>query len=100
MQNARNGVDPSMGPPQGMMGHMMHMPLDVMPLPPMESPRPGPFPITTLASALASASPEQQRFVCFTDYELFSHLLFASSFIIQFLAPYVLCRCLVSSYFL
>lgn len=77
MQNARNGVDPSMGPPLGMMGHMMHMSPDVMPIPPMEAPRPGPIPITALASALASASPEQQRLVCTTGYELFSRFLCA-----------------------
>ncbi|XP_068651962.1 polyadenylate-binding protein 2 [Aristolochia californica] len=63
MQNARNGVDPSMVPPQGMMGPMMPMPLDVsgMPGAPMDAPRPGPIPITALASALASASPDHQR---------------------------------------
>ncbi|XP_068647434.1 polyadenylate-binding protein 2-like [Aristolochia californica] len=63
MQDARNGVDPSMVPPQGLMGPMMPMPLDVsgMPVTPLDAPRPGPIPITALASALASASPEHQR---------------------------------------
>ncbi|KAG9458764.1 hypothetical protein H6P81_003272 [Aristolochia fimbriata] len=63
MQNARNGVDPSMVPPQGLMGPMMPMPLDVsgMPVAPMDAPRPGPIPISALASALASASPDHQR---------------------------------------
>ncbi|XP_019053791.1 PREDICTED: polyadenylate-binding protein 3 isoform X1 [Nelumbo nucifera] len=62
MPNARNGVEPSMVP-QGLMGPMMPLPLDVsgMPVSPMDVSRPGPVPITTLASALASASPEHQR---------------------------------------
>ncbi|KAF8403598.1 hypothetical protein HHK36_011702 [Tetracentron sinense] len=62
MPNARNGVDPSMVP-QGLMGPMMPLPFDVsgMPMTPMDAPRPGPVPMKTLASALASASPEHQR---------------------------------------
>ncbi|CAN6455965.1 unnamed protein product [Victoria cruziana] len=62
LQNARNGVDTQMIP-QGFMGPMIPMPLDAsgMPLSPMEAPRPQPVPITTLASALASASPEHRR---------------------------------------
>eukprot|EP00262_Sarcandra_glabra_P021881 TRINITY_DN9428_c4_g1_i1.p1 TRINITY_DN9428_c4_g1~~TRINITY_DN9428_c4_g1_i1.p1 ORF type:complete len:651 (-),score=142.15 TRINITY_DN9428_c4_g1_i1:244-2196(-) len=62
MQNTRNGMDPSMVP-QGLMGPMMPVPLDAsgMPVSPMDAPRPQPVPITTLASALASASPEHQR---------------------------------------
>ncbi|XP_047955782.1 polyadenylate-binding protein 3 [Salvia hispanica] len=63
MPNARNGVNPSMVP-QGLMGPMMPLPLDA------SSPTSGasldvpislPLPRPTLASALASASPENQR---------------------------------------
>ncbi|OVA08115.1 RNA recognition motif domain [Macleaya cordata] len=62
MPNTRNGLDQSMVP-QGLMAPMMPLPLDVsgMPVSPMEAQRTGPVPIATLASALASASPEQQR---------------------------------------
>lgn len=66
IQNARNGVDPSMVP-QGLMGPMMPLPVDVsgMPVAPMDAPRPQPIPISALASALASATPDNQRVVCF-----------------------------------
>ncbi|KAK9110567.1 hypothetical protein Sjap_018627 [Stephania japonica] len=62
LPNARNGLEPSMVP-QGLMGPMMPLPLDVsgMPGAPVEAQRSGPVPIGTLASALASAGPEQQR---------------------------------------
>ncbi|XP_057974713.1 polyadenylate-binding protein 3 [Malania oleifera] len=62
MANSRNGVDPSMVP-QGLVGPMMPLPLDVsgMPVTPMDVQRPGPVPMSTLASALASATPENQR---------------------------------------
>ncbi|ERN03845.1 hypothetical protein AMTRI_Chr05g73760 [Amborella trichopoda] len=62
MNNARNGLDPTMVP-QGLMSPMLPLPLDVpgMVMSPMEAPRPQPVPIGTLASALASATPEQQR---------------------------------------
>ncbi|KAL7245810.1 hypothetical protein ACSBR2_001027 [Camellia fascicularis] len=52
MANARNGMDPSMVP-QGLLTPMMPLPFDVQ--------RPGPVPMSALASALASASPENQR---------------------------------------
>ncbi|XP_043694320.1 polyadenylate-binding protein 3-like isoform X2 [Telopea speciosissima] len=62
MPNAHNGVDPALVP-QGLMGPMVHLPLDAsgVPVAPMEASRPGLVPIQTLASALASATPEQQR---------------------------------------
>ncbi|KAK9111156.1 hypothetical protein Scep_018675 [Stephania cephalantha] len=62
LPNARNGLEPSMVP-QGLMGPMMPLPLDVsgMPGAAVEAQRSGPLPIGTLASALASAGPEQQR---------------------------------------
>ncbi|KAK9271471.1 hypothetical protein L1049_027062 [Liquidambar formosana] len=62
MANARNGLDTSMVP-QGLVGPMMPLPFDVsgMPVTPMDTQRPGPVPISTLASALASATPENQH---------------------------------------
>ncbi|KAH9331910.1 hypothetical protein KI387_004018, partial [Taxus chinensis] len=62
MHNTRNGPDPSLMPPS-LMGGMMPMPLDVsgIPVGNAETTRPQPVPITALASALASASPDQQR---------------------------------------
>ncbi|XP_043718816.1 polyadenylate-binding protein 3-like isoform X1 [Telopea speciosissima] len=62
MPNARNGLEPSLVP-QGLMGPRVPLSLDVsgVPVTPMEASRPGPVPIQTLASALASATPEQQR---------------------------------------
>ncbi|KAL6003333.1 hypothetical protein ACLOJK_023556 [Asimina triloba] len=62
MQNARNGADPSLVP-QGLMGPMMPLPIDVsgVPVAPMDPARHQLVPITALASALASASPDQQR---------------------------------------
>ncbi|XP_058111019.1 polyadenylate-binding protein 3 [Magnolia sinica] len=62
MPNARNGVDPTMVP-QGLMGPMMPLQMDVpgVPVASMDPARPQLVPITTLASALASASPDQQR---------------------------------------
>ncbi|XP_077220325.1 poly(A)-binding protein 5 [Tasmannia lanceolata] len=59
-QNARNGVDPSMVP-QGLMGPMTPLDASGMSVAPMDALRPAPVPITALASALASASPEHQR---------------------------------------
>lgn len=69
MPNMRNGLDPSMVP-QGLMNPMVAMPLDVsgMYVPPVDGQRP--MPISTLASALASASPERQREVCKLIYNL------------------------------
>ncbi|KAL6994579.1 hypothetical protein U1Q18_051959 [Sarracenia purpurea var. burkii] len=52
MANARNGMDTAMAP-QGLMTPVMPSPYDVQ--------RPGPVPMSTLASALASATPENQR---------------------------------------
>lgn len=62
MQNARNGVDPSIVP-QGLMGPMMPLSLDAsgLPMGPMDAAHPQPVPITALASALASATPDHQR---------------------------------------
>ncbi|OAY63029.1 polyadenylate-binding protein 3 isoform X2 [Ananas comosus] len=64
MQSGRNGVDPTMQP-QGLMGPMMPLPLDPsgMHVAQMDAIRPSPIPITALASALASASSEQQRII-------------------------------------
>lgn len=62
MANGRNGVDPSMVP-QGLMGPVMPLPFDVsgMPVSPMDIQRTGPVPMSTLASALASTTPDNQR---------------------------------------
>ncbi|GLJ18803.1 hypothetical protein SUGI_0335730 [Cryptomeria japonica] len=62
MHNTRNGPDPSLMP-QSLMGGMVPMPLDVsgIAVGNAEAARPQPLPITALASALASANPEQQR---------------------------------------
>lgn len=64
MANARNGVNPSMVP-QGLMGPIMPLPLDASALPgaSLEIPLSAPISRSTLASALASASPENQRMV-------------------------------------
>ncbi|GAB4861079.1 Polyadenylate-binding protein 5 [Ancistrocladus abbreviatus] len=61
---AHNGMDPSVVP-QGLVGPMMPMPYDVsgMPLATADTPRPGPMPMSALASALASATPENQRYM-------------------------------------
>ncbi|XP_059630367.1 polyadenylate-binding protein 3-like [Cornus florida] len=60
--SARNGRDPSMLP-QGLVGRMMPLPLDASGLPatPLDVQRSSPLSISTLASALASATPENQR---------------------------------------
>ncbi|XP_004496416.1 polyadenylate-binding protein 3 isoform X2 [Cicer arietinum] len=59
MANNRNGMDPS-GVPQGLVGQMLPMNYDGsgVTAAPIDSQRPG---STTLASALASATPENQR---------------------------------------
>lgn len=64
MQNLRNGVEPAMVP-QGLMGPMIPVPLDAgnVQVAPMDSTHSPSIPISTLASALASATPEQQRMV-------------------------------------
>lgn len=66
MANRRNALEPTMGP-RGLVGPMMPRPLNVaggVPMGAMDVQRPGPIPMQTLASALASASPEDQRVVC------------------------------------
>ncbi|KAF3447375.1 hypothetical protein FNV43_RR12561 [Rhamnella rubrinervis] len=62
MSNARNGMDPSVVP-QGLMGPMMPLPFEGsgVPVSSIDVQRPGPVPTPTLASALASATPENQR---------------------------------------
>jgi len=64
MQNARNIVDPSMLP-QGPPGPVMPVPINVngMPVVPMDAARSPSIPISALASALASATPENQHAV-------------------------------------
>ncbi|XP_015942532.1 polyadenylate-binding protein 3 [Arachis duranensis] len=57
MGNGRNGMDPSV--PQGLVGPMMPMSFDGS-VSPIDNQRPGTL-STTLASALASATPENQR---------------------------------------
>lgn len=63
--NARNTPDASV-PPQGIMGAMIP-PLDIggVPVPNADTGVPQPLPTSALASALASAPPEQQRAVSF-----------------------------------
>lgn len=63
MSNGRNGVDPSLVH-HNLMGHMMPMPFDGSggTAAPKDNQRPGAL-STTLASALASATPENQRMV-------------------------------------
>ena len=60
MHNTWNGLDPSMMP-QSLMSGMVPMLLDVsgIPVGNVETTRPQPLPITTLASALAFANLEQ-----------------------------------------
>ncbi|KAA8537970.1 hypothetical protein F0562_027450 [Nyssa sinensis] len=60
--NARNGMDPSMVP-QGLVSPTMPLPFNVsgMTATPLDVQQSGPVPISTLASALASATPENQR---------------------------------------
>jgi len=64
MQNPRNGVDPAMIP-QGLMGPMIPVPLDAgsVQFGPMDAGRSPSIPTSALASALASATPDQQRMV-------------------------------------
>ncbi|KAL5975102.1 hypothetical protein ACLOJK_031778 [Asimina triloba] len=62
IQNAHNRIDPLMVP-QGPMGPMTPLPFDVsgVPLQHMDDAQSQPVPVTTLSSALASASLDQQR---------------------------------------
>lgn len=62
MGNARDIVDPSMVP-QSIVGPIMPLPFEVsrMPVSPIEVQRPNPVPISTLISALASASPKERN---------------------------------------
>ena len=64
MSNARNGMDPSVVP-QGLVGSMMPLAFEGSgaPASTIDVQRPGPVPMPTLASALASATPETQRLV-------------------------------------
>lgn len=64
--STRNGMDPSIVP-QGLMAPMMPLPFDVsgMSTTPLDVHRPGPVPMSTLASVLSSATPENQRMVSF-----------------------------------
>ncbi|XP_024398374.1 polyadenylate-binding protein 2 [Physcomitrium patens] len=62
--NVRNASDGTAPPPQGMMGVMLPVPLEIggMPAANVDSGVPQqPLPISALASALASAPPDQQR---------------------------------------
>lgn len=63
--NARNGVDTPMSL-QGHVSPMMLLPFDGsgMPVTSSDIQRSGPVPMSTLASALASATPDNQRLVC------------------------------------
>lgn len=63
--NARNTPDATV-PPQGIMGAMLPVPLEMggVPVANADTGVPQPLPISALASALASAPPEQQRAVC------------------------------------
>jgi len=58
-------MDPSVGA-QGLVSPMMPMPMDAsgMPMTAADIARSGPVSMSTLASALAAASPESQRMVC------------------------------------
>ncbi|KAF5961485.1 hypothetical protein HYC85_002694 [Camellia sinensis] len=60
--STRNGMDPSIVP-QGLMAPLMPLPFDVsgMSTTPLDVHRPGPVPMSTLASVLSSATPENQR---------------------------------------
>lgn len=64
MGNNRNGMDPS-SVPQGLVGPMMPLPFDGSGVnsAPVDNQQPGAL-STTLASALASATPENRRLVC------------------------------------
>ncbi|KAJ8420884.1 hypothetical protein Cgig2_021819 [Carnegiea gigantea] len=62
LANRRNGVDPSVGA-QGLVSSMMPVPMDasLMPMTAADFTRSAPVSMSTLASALAAASPESQR---------------------------------------
>ena len=65
MGNGRDVVDPSTVP-QSIVGPVMPLPFEVsrMPVNPIEVQRPNPVPISTLISALASASPKERNEAC------------------------------------
>jgi polyadenylate-binding protein len=65
--NARNTPDSGV-PPPGVMGSMLPAQLEMggVPVPTVDTGVPQPFPISALASALASAPPEQQRAVSYS----------------------------------
>lgn len=64
--NARNSIDSSMVP-QGFVGPVMPMPFEVSgaPVTPVDVQRPAMVPISTLTSALASATPENRMVVSY-----------------------------------
>ena len=65
MGNSRNGMDPSVVP-QGLAGPMLPLSFDGSAAA-IDNQHPGTL-STTLASALASATPENQRMVCISFY--------------------------------
>lgn len=74
--NARNTPDVAV-PPQGIMGAMLPVPIEIggVPVANADAGVPQqPLPISALASALASAPPEQQRAVIFSTF-LFLYLV-------------------------
>lgn len=76
MSNGRNGDAAVV--PQAVMGQMMPLPIDGSVIAPPDAQRAGPVPKpATLASALASANPANQRVViCY----IFSYIIFCSLF--------------------
>ena len=68
-------MDPSSMVPQALMGPMMPLPFDVSASPTADIQRSGPVPMSTLASALASATPETQRMVCYCHFFCVSLLI-------------------------
>lgn len=67
MGNSRSGMDPSVVP-QGVAGPVMPLSFDGsgMPLTPIDIQRSGQMHMSALLSSLASASPENQRAVCYS----------------------------------
>jgi hypothetical protein len=103
--NARNTPDASV-PPQGIMSAMLPVPLEIggVPVANADTGVLQPLPISALASALASAPPEQQRAVCFfisAEMIFYRKLLVSLHFCFSYscLTPRFVrhFRCLVSS---
>jgi len=71
--NARNGIDSSVVP-QGFVGPVMPLPFEApgMPITPSHAQPTTPVPISTLTTALASATPENRMMVCNTTLPLHS----------------------------